>query len=72
MALYSGIHVAMQMLLTYTGYIDRGQRIESRFSGRPIRMIGMFALYSVLLFACCVWKQKLMVVVCRKSRVIGS
>mmetsp|Transcript_10254 Transcript_10254/g.34906 ORF Transcript_10254/g.34906 Transcript_10254/m.34906 type:complete len:167 (-) Transcript_10254:662-1162(-) len=26
--------------LTYTGYVDRGQRIESRFSGRPIKMTG--------------------------------
>ena len=29
-----------KVLLTYTGYIDRGQRIESRLSNRPIRMTG--------------------------------
>jgi nitrite reductase/ring-hydroxylating ferredoxin subunit len=28
------------LLLSYTGYIDRGQRIESRLSNRPIRMAG--------------------------------
>lgn len=27
-------------VLQYTGYIDRGQRIECRFSKRPIRMMG--------------------------------
>jgi len=26
--------------LRYTGFIDRGQRIESRFSRRPVRMTG--------------------------------
>ena len=29
-----------QVQLRYTGFIDRGQRIESRFSKRPIRMTG--------------------------------
>ena len=28
------------LVLTYTGYLDRGQRIESRFSKMPIRMTG--------------------------------
>ncbi|CAM9646376.1 unnamed protein product, partial [Heterosigma akashiwo] len=27
-------------LLTYTSYIDRGQRLETMFSGRPIRAKG--------------------------------
>ena len=30
--------------LSYTGYIDRGQRIETRFSGRPIVMTGRVLL----------------------------
>ena len=28
-------------LSTFMGYVDRGQRIESRFSKRPIRMSGL-------------------------------
>lgn len=28
-------------ILTFMGYIDRGQRLESRFSKRPIRMSGL-------------------------------
>lgn len=28
------------LVLQYVGYIDRGQRVESRFSGRPISMAG--------------------------------
>lgn len=31
-------------MLSYTGYIDRGQRIETRFSGRPIVMTGRVLL----------------------------
>ena len=28
------------VILKYTGFIDRGQRVESRFSQQPIRMTG--------------------------------
>ena len=34
---------SVDLVLTYTGYIDRGQRIESRLSQRPIRMTGRVA-----------------------------
>ena len=32
--------VKPDLVLKYTGFIDRGQRIESRFSGMPIKMTG--------------------------------
>ena len=36
-------------ILTFMGYIDRGQRIESRFSKRPIRMSGLVIASEVAL-----------------------
>ncbi len=36
----SSSSASSETLLRYTGFIDRGQRIESRFSRRPIRMTG--------------------------------
>mmetsp|Transcript_7948 Transcript_7948/g.18150 ORF Transcript_7948/g.18150 Transcript_7948/m.18150 type:complete len:659 (+) Transcript_7948:211-2187(+) len=39
----NGAAQAEMETLTFMGYIDRGQRIESRFSGRAVRMSGLVA-----------------------------